>query len=220
MRLEINVFREAIGNASALNSATLFPDPDGCYAPRGYYAGLVDMHGKAEFSEDDGASCRPGASSRPGTDGLRRHEVAVHLPPADDARIRFIGRLHTPWPLPEDCPRQGSPDGPQCRIEVFEPWVSALAGLERLQTLEVLYWLDQARRDLTVQNPGRSGNALGTFALRSPLRPNPVGTARVRLEEIEGRWLRVRGLDCCDGTPLIDLKPDRCPFAARAKPED
>ena len=28
--------------------------------------------------------------------------------------------------------------------------------------------------------------------------------------------LRVRGLDCLDGTPLIDLKPDRCLFTPLA----
>ncbi|MFL9501928.1 TrmO family methyltransferase, partial [Rhodopseudomonas palustris] len=27
---------------------------------------------------------------------------------------------------------------------------------------------------------------------------------------IEGATVLVRGLDCLDGTPLIDLKPDRC----------
>ena len=31
-----------------------------------------------------------------GTSDLRQHEVAVDLPPPDDAHIRFIGRIHTP----------------------------------------------------------------------------------------------------------------------------
>jgi tRNA (Thr-GGU) A37 N-methylase len=47
------------------------------------------------------------------------------------------------------------------------------------------------------------------------VRPNPIGTARVRLVRREGRCLVVRGLDCLDGTPLLDLKPDRCPFSSR-----
>jgi len=29
----------------------------------------------------------------------------------------------------------------------------------------------------------------------------------------------VRGLDCLDGTPLIDLKPDRCQFTPVAPPQ-
>ena len=149
--------------------------------------------------------------------GLREHEVTVDLAPADDARIRFIGRIHTPWPLPEDCPRRGAPDGPECRIEVFDPWVAALSGLEGFETLEVLYWLDRARRDLLTQNPSRSGQAFGTFAIRSPQRPNPIGTAIVHLADVDGRWLVVRGLDCCDGTPLVDIKPEHCPFTAKTR---
>jgi tRNA (Thr-GGU) A37 N-methylase len=42
------------------------------------------------------------------------------------------------------------------------------------------------------------------------VRPNPIGLSSVRLVGIEGPMLSVRGLDCLDGTPLIDLKPDRC----------
>ncbi|MFP4280642.1 MAG: TrmO family methyltransferase [Halochromatium sp.] len=50
------------------------------------------------------------------------------------------------------------------------------------------------------------------FALRSTVRPNPIGSSLVTLIGIEGRMLRVRGLDCLDGTPLLDLKPARSAF--------
>jgi len=42
----------------------------------------------------------------------------------------------------------------------------------------------------------------------------------VRLEALEGAWLTVRGLDCLDGTPLIDIKPDRCAFSPKARPKE
>jgi tRNA (Thr-GGU) A37 N-methylase len=48
---------------------------------------------------------------------------------------------------------------------------------------------------------------LGVFALDSPTRPNPIGLTLVRLNRIEGRRLRVSGLDCFDGTPVLDIKP-------------
>ena len=54
---------------------------------------------------------------------------------------------------------------------------------------------------------------------RSPVRPNPIGTSIVKLEAVEGSTLLVRGLDCLDGTPLIDLKPDRTPFKPIAPPQ-
>ncbi|MFC0160729.1 TrmO family methyltransferase domain-containing protein [Mameliella alba] len=85
--------------------------------------------------------------------------------------------------------------------------------------IEVLYWLGLARRDLLTQSPKRDGQVFGTFALRSPVRPNPIGTSMVKLLRIEGADLIVRGLDCVDGTPLIDLKPDRCLFTPKAPPK-
>ncbi|MTI07006.1 hypothetical protein E1180_15960 [Roseibium denhamense] len=79
----------------------------------------------------------------------------------------------------------------------------------------MLYWLDQSRRDLLIQNPAHSNETKGTFALRSPVRPNPIGTVIAKLVAVNGASLIVRGLDCLDGTPLIDLKPDRCAFTPR-----
>ena len=49
---------------------------------------------------------------------------------------------------------------------------------------------------------------MGTFALRSPVRPNPIASSLVELVAVDGSSLHVRGLDCVDGTPLLDLKPE------------
>lgn len=70
----------------------------------------------------------------------------------------------------------------------------------------------EARRDLVRQNPARRGKLFGTFALRSPVRPNPIGASTVSLVSIEGALLTVRRLDCVDGTPLLDIKPERRAF--------
>ena len=95
-------------------------------------------------------------------------------------------------------------------------WVAELDGIEAFERLEVLYWLHQSRRDLVRQSPGNNGVTRGTFAIRSPLRPNPIGTSIVALVGREGSVLNVRGLDCVDGTPLLDLKPDRSSSLAAA----
>ncbi|ABD88859.1 tRNA (N6-threonylcarbamoyladenosine(37)-N6)-methyltransferase TrmO [Rhodopseudomonas palustris] len=139
---------------------------------------------------------------------IRDGEIAVTPPPATDAGLIFIGRIRTPWTSREQTPRQGALEGPVCRLEIFEPWLPALQGLDKYAYLEVLYWLHLSRRDLVLQKR-RGDEARGTFALRSPLRPNPIGTSRVTLVGIEGATVLVRGLDCLDETPLIDLKPDR-----------
>jgi len=144
---------------------------------------------------------------------LREGEVAVAMPPPRDAGLVFIGRIRTPWRAREDAPRQGRHDGPVCRLEIFEPFVPALQGVDFYSNLEVIYWLHRSRRDLVLQSPKKNGSTRGTFSLRSPVRPNPIGTSIVKLVGIEGATVLVRGLDCLDETPLLDLKPDRCEFS-------
>lgn len=150
---------------------------------------------------------------------IRLGEVAVAAPPATDAGLIFIGRIRTPWTSRLMTPRQGRADGPVCRIEVFEPWVAALDGVAAFERLEVLYWLHLSRRDLVRQSPADDGTARGTFALRSPVRPNPIGTAIATLVGVDGATVLVRGLDCLDRTPLLDLKPDRTLFTPIAPPQ-
>lgn len=150
---------------------------------------------------------------------IRAGEVAVEMPPVMDAGLVFIGRIHTPWTSRMETPRQGRLDGPVCRIEVFEPWAAALAGIEAFEQIEVLYWLHLSRRDLVLQSPASDGSARGTFALRSPVRPNPIGTSIAALVEREGNMLLARGLDCLNGTPLLDLKPERSRFKPIAPPQ-
>ncbi len=150
---------------------------------------------------------------------LRAGEMAVGPPPATDAGLVFIGRIRTPWTSRLMTPRQGRADGPVCRIEIFEPWRQALDSVDQFEQLEVLYWLHQSRRDLVMQSPASDGTARGTFSLRSPVRPNPIGTSIVTLVGIEGATLLVRGMDCLDGTPLLDIKPERTSFTPIAPPQ-
>jgi tRNA-Thr(GGU) m(6)t(6)A37 methyltransferase TsaA len=147
---------------------------------------------------------------------LREGELAVAMPKANDAGLVFIGRIRTPWTSREDMPRQGRHDGPVCRLEIFEPWVPALKGVDFYSNLEVIYWLHRSRRDLVLQSPKNNRSTRGTFSLRSPQRPNPIGTSIVKLVGIEGNTVFVRGLDCLDETPLLDIKPDRCEFTPLA----
>lgn len=139
---------------------------------------------------------------------IRPGEVCTALPERYDASLYFIGRIRTPWQARGECPRRGDREaGPDCVIELAPHWAAALQGLAPGQALQVLYWMHQARRDLVVQVP-RGRAPAGTFALRSPMRPNPIASSVVTLLGIEGCRLTVRGLDCLDGTPLLDLKPD------------
>ena len=149
--------------------------------------------------------------SKTQTDGdsgsLREGEVAVALPPRFDASLYYIGRIRTPWKHREDCPKNPRESDAVCTIELDPRWATALQGLDTVSHVVVLYWMDRARRDLVLQAPHHYPERRGTFALRSPVRPNPIAVSVARLLRIDGNKLTVVGLDCVDGTPLLDIKP-------------
>ena len=150
---------------------------------------------------------------------VRRGEIVIDSPPPTDAGLVFIGVIRTPWSSRLRTPRMGRADGPVCRIELFEPWREALDGVEEFERLEILYWLHLSRRDLVRQSPANDGTTRGTFALRTPARPNPIGTTIATLVGKQDTTLLVRGMDCLDGTPLLDIKPDRTLFSPIAPPQ-
>jgi tRNA-Thr(GGU) m(6)t(6)A37 methyltransferase TsaA len=138
---------------------------------------------------------------------IRDGEVAIDLPPADDAGLIFIGKIHTPWTEREAAPRNSMQSDAECTVELDQRYAPGLEGLETAEHLILLYWLNHSRRDLIVQRPRHLGDPRGVFTLRSPVRPNPIGLSVVDLIGIDGNTLTIRHIDCLDGTPLIDIKP-------------
>ena len=47
----------------------------------------------------------------------------------------------------------------------------------------------------------------GTFATRSPHRPNPIGLSLARIVSVREDAVVLDGVDLLDGTPILDLKP-------------
>src|ERR1700761_5244957 len=139
--------------------------------------------------------------------GLREGEIQADLPPQFDASLYFIGRLRTPWKRTQDCPKNARGSDAGCTVELDPRWAAGLSGLETVSHVLLLYWMDKARRDLVLQSPRHYAEHRGTFALRSPARPNPIAVSVARLLRIAGTTLTVVGLDCIDNTPLLDIKP-------------
>ena len=102
-------------------------------------------------------------------------------------------------------PENGRETEEVCTIEVDPRLGRRPAGTGNRQPRLVLYWMDKARRDLLLQAPRHYAEHRGMFALRSPVRPNPIAAAVARLQRIEGNKLFVVGLDCMDGMPLLAL---------------
>jgi len=139
--------------------------------------------------------------------GTREGEQAVELPGQFDAGLYFIGRIRTPWKTRKDCPKNARESDAVCTIELDERWTAGLKEAETCSHLVLLYWMDKSPRNVVLQVPGHYGVQRGTFALRSPARPNPIAMSVVTLKGIAGNKLSVVGLDCLDGTPLLDIKP-------------
>lgn len=144
--------------------------------------------------------------------GLRDGEVAAVTPIGFDAGLTFIGRCRTPWRRRDQCPKSGAGSDVECALEIDAPWVAGLERIGERTLLWALYFMDRGPRHVLVQRPRHSGERRGVFALRSPARPNPIALSRVRLLRIEparfgATALIVTGIDCLDGTPLIDVKP-------------
>ena len=139
--------------------------------------------------------------------GIRDGEVAAELPAAPDAGVYFIGRIRTPWKTRQDCPKNARESDAICTVEVEPAFQPGLKDVETCSHLVLLYWMDKAPRNLVLQVPGHYGAQHGTFALRSPARPNPIAMSVVKLLGVAEGKLTVSGLDCLDGTPLLDIKP-------------
>ena len=139
--------------------------------------------------------------------GIRNGEVAIDLPAQMDAGVYFIGRIRTPWTDRKACPKNARESDAACTVELDPRFAPALQDVETCSHLVLLYWMDKAPRNLVLQVPGHYGTQHGTFALRSPARPNPIALSVVKLLGVEGGKLKIVGVDCLDGTPLLDIKP-------------
>lgn len=124
-----------------------------------------------------------------------------------DVVVKAIGCIETPYEHIADCPRNIEPDGPLCSLIIDDEFSEGLFGLETGRKILVLYWLDKGECLSLRQTARSNGELSGVFALRTPNRPNPIGAAIVKIEKIENSVIQVRGLDCLNGTPLLDIKP-------------
>jgi tRNA-Thr(GGU) m(6)t(6)A37 methyltransferase TsaA len=104
-----------------------------------------------------------------------------------------------------------APDSePKAVVEVFPEYAGALKQLEKNSHLWILTWFHLARRNVLAATPYRinpNSPSYGVFALRTPVRPNPVGLNLVQLDRVAGLELYVTGLDAVNETPVIDIKP-------------
>ncbi|NMP38570.1 MAG: SAM-dependent methyltransferase [Clostridiales bacterium] len=100
-------------------------------------------------------------------------------------------------------------------VKLAEEYIPALSGLEGFEYIQLLYWFDRcdnaiSRAKLVESKPYTNGpEVVGTFATRSPERPNPIAlsTAYVTYIDKENGVVGLAYTDALDGTPVLDIKP-------------
>ena len=106
-------------------------------------------------------------------------------------------------------------DGILPYIQIDAAYRPALSGLKGFGFIQVLWWFSgcddpQSRAALTERRPDTRGpRQVGTFATRSPRRPNPLGLSCAQVLDIDeaGGVIRLAYIDADAGTPVLDIKP-------------
>ena len=128
-------------------------------------------------------------------------------------QIEPIGIFHGDAVYKYDAPRQGRLfAGHPGRIELapgrnFETALRDLEGFERIWVIFQFHENEGWRPTTRPPVPAPGRERVGTFASRSPYRPNPIGLSCVRLLKVDGLTLYVDESDLLDGSPVLDIKP-------------
>ncbi|MDO5559666.1 MAG: SAM-dependent methyltransferase [Oscillospiraceae bacterium] len=100
-------------------------------------------------------------------------------------------------------------------VELDKKYIPALQGLDGFSYVQVFWWFDgcdneASRSSLTVNKPYKKGpEVMGTFATRSPERPNPIALTPAYVTGIdhENGIIYLAYIDAFDNTPVLDIKP-------------
>jgi len=130
----------------------------------------------------------------------------------EEIACTVIGVIETPYKTMEDCPnRHNKKEFLPCTIRLAPDYAPGINGFAAGDRALVLYWFHLSRRDM-VELPVREGvrdEPLGVFTTRTPVRPNPIAAQTVEILAVRDGELDVTGLDCLDGTPVLDIKRGR-----------
>lgn len=106
-------------------------------------------------------------------------------------------------------------DSGEVRIVLDEAYAPALTGLDGFSHIQLLWWFSECdnpknRGALTESKPYKhSPDILGTFATRSPRRPNPIALDCVPITYIDHKnaIIGLTFIQAFDGSPVLDIKP-------------
>ena len=127
----------------------------------------------------------------------------------EEITYRPIGIIHSPFKEVEGIPIQPSgAAGIKGTVEVYKQYTAGLKDLDGFSHILLLYHFHLSSQGYKLEvKPFMEEEVHGIFAIRAPLRPNPIGMSVVRLVGIRNNVLSIEDIDIVDGTPLLDIKP-------------
>jgi tRNA-Thr(GGU) m(6)t(6)A37 methyltransferase TsaA len=125
-----------------------------------------------------------------------------------EIKYKPIGVIHSPFKKVEGMPIQPAGAlGVKGMVEVFTEFCAGLKDIGGFSHIILVYHFHLSKGYSLEARPFMGEEARGVFAMRGPVRPNPIGISAVRLVAVEDCTLQIEDVDIVDGTPLLDIKP-------------
>lgn len=127
--------------------------------------------------------------------------------------VKPIGYVNSNYHNYDDVPHRHDKKGwtdETSQIILIPEHAGKLQGLEGFSHIIVIFWVHKAK---DWKRPEHHHNHkpewVKLFATRMPKRPNPIGVSVVELSNFSAETgeMDVKGLDCLNETPVLDIKP-------------
>jgi tRNA-Thr(GGU) m(6)t(6)A37 methyltransferase TsaA len=129
-----------------------------------------------------------------------------------DIEMKPIGYVHTDV---KNIPRSWKVSDVEGTLEMDETYLEGLRDIKPGQRLYVIFHFHKSpefsEQFMRIKPPVHD-KKVGVFNTHSPFRPNPIGMSILEVLEVKGNVIRVKGLDMLDKTPILDIKPESCPW--------
>jgi len=116
----------------------------------------------------------------------------------------------------EEIPRSWRVSDVEGTLTIDESYLEGLRDIEVGQRIYVIFHFHNspefARQYMRI-TPPIYDREVGVFSTHSPFRPNLIGLSLLEVLGIEGNIIHVKGIDMLDGTPVLDIKPEICPWS-------
>jgi tRNA-Thr(GGU) m(6)t(6)A37 methyltransferase TsaA len=123
-----------------------------------------------------------------------------------------IGVVKTKTKMTSECWRTSDSEGD---LIIDKAYGKGVIGIEAGQYVFVIFHNNKSpefeNQNIECSKVGNE-KKYGVFSTHSSIRPNPIGMAFLEVLDVNDNVITIKGLDIDDNTPILDIKPDACPW--------